>query len=198
MSGTAISTASRLLLAAAIAAGACRAADNAGADYLPLKPGTHWVYRWSPRPSTMVDVTVAGTRTFGGNSFTVLKGFPEGDLFVRIDNAGVARLWNAAKSVEEVWAALSSPVGTRFDAALDTCSLGGTVKARGTRYSGPAGTFDDTVTISYGTRCCDAGVIEDVFAAGVGLVRRTTMTIAGHRVMELTTRAPAGNPGASR
>jgi hypothetical protein len=50
----------------------------------------------------------------------------------------------------------------------------------------PGGTFNTLVAVAYhGTNCADAGVQEEVFAAGVGLVRRTSLTIGGPRSMVL-------------
>jgi len=50
----------------------------------------------------------------------------------------------------------------------------------------PAGTFSGSLAIDYPPgNCADAGLSDETFAPGVGLLRRTSITIAGPRTLEL-------------
>lgn len=49
----------------------------------------------------------------------------------------------------------------------------------------PAGTFQNCLRLQFSTNCNDAGVVEQWFAPGVGLIKQTEETIAGILTSEL-------------
>jgi hypothetical protein len=51
----------------------------------------------------------------------------------------------------------------------------------------PAGTFEGAAVIAYNSRPCDDnGLFEEVFAPGVGLIRRSVVTMTGLRIWSLS------------
>ncbi len=57
--------------------------------------------------------------------------------------------------------------------------------ASGETVEGPAGTFENTARLDLVPRCMDAGITNEYFAGGIGLVQRVVTTFAGSRTFKL-------------
>jgi hypothetical protein len=170
MPGTRIFIASFVLFAGLAAA---------ATDYLPLEPGNLWIYRAGAQTMTVEVVRSEG-------AYWVVRGFPAGEVWLRMDDAGSLWAYDPASGREAVWAAFNAPEGTEYDTAIDPCSRRASIASRAARYSGPVGNFDNALRIVYPpTGCADAGITEEFYLPWVGLVRRTQTTIAGPLTYEL-------------
>ncbi len=124
-------------------------------NYFPLHTGDLWVYETAgSRCCRPLIVEVIGTGVFNGNGYFQLH-----------SSAGVRDSWVRTTADGTVVA---------YDSATDQESaryvFSADVSERGP-YSGPAGVFDDAVTIAYPV-VAETGVVREVLAAGVGLVQR--------------------------
>jgi hypothetical protein len=88
---------------------------------------------------------------------------------------------------EVLWYDFTAPEGMTWESGMASDCNGRASKAAPPgSVQVPAGTFDSLVRIAYqGTNCADAGLEEEIFADGIGLVRRTSITIGGPRSIEL-------------
>jgi hypothetical protein len=155
----------------------------AATDYFPLEPGNLWIYRAGAETMT---IEVLRTEVAANRAYSVVRGFPGADLWLRMDEAGSLWAYDPASRREAVWADLNAPEGTEYDTAIDPCSRRARIASRAARYSGPVGSFDNALRIVYPpTGCADAGITEEIYLPWVGLVRRTLTTIAGPRAYEL-------------
>lgn len=172
MPGTRISIAS-LILFSGLAGGATP-------DYLPLDLGNQWIYRAGAQT-----MTVEVVRTERG--YSVVRGFPAGEVWLRMDDGGTLYAYDPPSGREQVWAAFNAPEGAEYDTVIDPCSRRARIASREARYSGPVGEFQrEALRIVYPpSGCADAGITEEFYLPWVGLVRRTITTIAGPVTYEL-------------
>lgn len=181
MPGTRIFTLSGLLLWGA-------GMGFAQADYFPLEQGNQWVYRSSGRfAGQMWTVTVARTEKVGDRAYSVVTGFPEGELWLRKEAGGKMYVWRPEVKREDVFLDFGAPLNTLSPSAIDSCTGEARISERSAAYKGPAAASEKALEVSYErARCADAGVIQDVFVPDVGLVRRTSSSFGGPVVFELS------------
>ncbi|MBA3975992.1 MAG: hypothetical protein C0504_17435 [Candidatus Solibacter sp.] len=198
MPGTRITTLSLLFCAAL----------GAQPLWMPLEEGNTWVYRTSGAgASAGYTVRVDRTAAFGGQTyFSVvtegqITGFisatplSPGDtvpapaispLWLRNSDDGRIMMWDERTSSERLYLDTAAEPGTSSESSVDPCNPASTVVSRAAKYSGPIGDFDHALLIRYGLgRCADAGIESDFLLPWVGLVSRTTQTIAGPRRYDL-------------
>lgn len=154
----------------------------ARADYFPLAVGNQWVYaQRGAAPGEPVRVEIVGSAEHGGQVYFELAGFfpgrgvqvrqtESGDVVERATDAGADRLWYSFRSL--AWMPQLPCVG-RAAAQAAAVPL-----PDGSRRSGLVVRYTPGL-------CADAGLVEEIFAAGVGLVRRVETTIAGPREWNL-------------
>jgi len=159
----------------------------AQSEYFPLHPGNQWVYRMSGfAPGEPVVVDVRSTMDSGGRTYAVVRGLPEGELQLRVDESGLLLRRDPRSGVETVWADFSKPAGAVYETAINPCNRTARVESRQGRVSVPAGEFENALVISYpAANCADAGLTEEAFLPYIGLIRRTAITIGGPRSMNL-------------
>jgi hypothetical protein len=168
-----------------IALALCASAAFA-ADYLPLQQGNTWSYR---DPATGQTFTVrAGTQlaTLDGKTYHRLSGYVERDLWARTLDTGTLVYLDEEAGAERVLTSFEKVEGGWAEAPFRGCEHESQVEGKGDGYKGRQGVFADAVTLSYRTfSCADTGIVSEVYAPNVGMLRRTVQTIAGPRVLEL-------------
>jgi hypothetical protein len=178
----------RRLWITAFAVSAVFCAWAAQPDYYPLNQGNQWVYGCTGFCGNVLPVVAISRKDqFNGKSYFLLEGFGGRPTWLRQDEGGVLWALDSATGGESRWYAFFTPEKGSFETTVDPCSPHATVAARAATYQGPAGTFHDALQIVYaGGSCNDAGLLEEWFLPGTGLVRRTVSTIAGPRTYDLT------------
>lgn len=162
-------------------------------DYFPLQVGNQWVYRVTGRSATnSIVVEVTGQQTAGDHAYFTLRGFPSGQMLVRVAEDGKLAIFNPATNREETWVDFGAPQGSSFASAIDTCTQQGTLDSGSTHFEGPLGAFDNALVVKYSGRCADAGLEKEVFLPWIGLVQRTETTIAGPLTYNLVYAALGG------
>lgn len=156
-------------------------------DYFPLQVGNQWVYRttFAGRTSTTV-VDVLVTEFVNQQFYSVVRGFEEGQVLLRTDENNTLYRYDPVGKKEEVWAVFSTPEGKTYRTAITECNQTAKVESRNAVVKVPVGEFDWALRISYPVgNCADAGLISDAYLPYIGLIERTSNTIAGPRIMRL-------------
>ncbi|MCC6537187.1 MAG: hypothetical protein IT162_06530 [Bryobacterales bacterium] len=171
----------------------CAAALGAAAlhaqDYFPLHPGNQWIYRTTfARTNSYLTVDILRHETIGGQTYSVVRGFNTNGqqaLLRQTDDGRLIR-YNPETRVEEVWAEFNTATGGTYRTALDECSQTARVESREAKASVPAAEFGGALQIRYQSdNCADAGRESEIYAPYIGLVERTSITIAGPRKTQL-------------
>jgi len=155
--------------------------------YFPLSVGNQWTYLQRGRvggdPFT---VQVTASRVIGVLTYYELVGYAEGPALVRHNAAGELVQYDGG-GPEKLWYPFSAPDGFTYRTNVAApCVQNAGLRQRGSEVRVPAGTFAPNLAIEYQPGpCADAGFSEEVFALGIGLVRRTSITIAGPLTAEL-------------
>lgn len=163
------------------------AAAFAQARYFPLQVGNQWIYRLEAGHGTDVRIAeVLGRESAGDAEHFVYKGMM-GEV-ARIRSTSEHKVTHLdANGKESVWFDFETAVGASFSPAFDPCTGEGRVVSRSERVNALGRQWESGIRIAYGPgMCADAGVLEDVFVPGVGLVERTYQSIAGPRRYRLT------------
>jgi hypothetical protein len=155
--------------------------------WMPLDEGNVWVYRSSGNlgPSTF-EVSVEKTAGFSAGTFALLKGFPQGEVWLRNSEDGRLMIWDEKAGKERVWLDTAAREGAVSESATDFCTTSSIVDSRQAKYSGPLGSFNYALHIRYlPGKCMDAGLESDYLLPWVGIVSRTYQSIAGPRRYDL-------------
>ncbi len=175
-------------------------------NYFPLSPGNSWTYVITGF-AAQGSVTVRVTRAVdvSGIAYYELLGFTTEPAFVRLTRAGqLVELRSDPENRwfdrEVLWYDFAAPIGTTWESgATGDCDGRASKSTPPESLQVPAGAFTSLVRIAYqGTNCADAGLEEEVFADGIGLVRRTSITIGGPRSIELVSAQIGGKQIAPR
>lgn len=158
MLGTRIFTLS-LLLSAAVAA----------QDYFPLQPGNLWVYRTAIGAHATLEIE--RTEQVGPNTYSLLKGLPSGDAWLRSDNSGKVWAYDAATRSERLWYDFSAAAGASYETSVPGSAGTARIETRNGPYRGPLGDFMNALIIQYPAARVP-GVEREVFLPYVGLVHR--------------------------
>lgn len=161
-------------------------ARQAPSDYFPLAVGNQWVYAgrgFAPGGPLTIEVTFADQ--FAGVTYYQVSGFGAEPAWVRRNDAGELVQYEGGR--EKLWYAFRALEGASWQPQLPVpCVAGATMKGRAAEVRVPAGLFSPSLLIQYSSgSCADAGLLEEAFAPGVGLVRRSEQTIGGPRIFEL-------------
>ncbi|MCX6620080.1 MAG: BsuPI-related putative proteinase inhibitor [Acidobacteria bacterium] len=159
----------------------------APSDYLPLESGNEWIYRVNHLSGNdFVTVKVTAAKDFNGHTYFHLVGQPIGERWLRMAEDGTVFSVDKEGGPETVWAYFGGEQGSTYTSTADACSPTAMVESTAGKYSGSLGAFENSFLIRYPPASCrDAGLEQDVFLPGVGLVRRVEQTIAGPRSYDL-------------
>ena len=179
MRGTRTFIASALLLSAAVTSFA------AEPDYFPLAVGNSWVYRVTEGrfPDAQV-VEVSGTAGFDGRDYFRVQFFGRA-VYLRTASDGTLYEYDANAKREKVWIAFGSDTGRTFTTEIDNCTMSGAIQGKALKYSGPVGSFTNSLQVKFTQSCADAGIQSETFLPYVGLVEHVVDNIAGPRKYSL-------------
>ncbi len=201
---------SRLLITAALALAALpalaqtparlRAAAPAveeSSSYWPLAVGNSWTYvettslQWFDAEPQQI--RVSGEEAHNDMTYFQVEMFGRRAL-LRMSARGRVFEWVPERSIERLWYDFTLPAGGSWQPSNgDDCTGQAVISSRSATVTVPAGRYESALTVDYGPGpCADAGVNEEAFALGVGLLRRTITTIAGPRTFELRDAAIGG------
>jgi hypothetical protein len=177
----------RLALALAFSTGLLSAAD-----FLPLQQGNSWTYRRAGTGETF-RIQVGLPVFLNQHVYHLLRGYLAEPALVRIDERGSLVAVDEETGQEHVVTDFTPFEGGWWDAPARSCEIQGQTSERGTVHDGPAGPVGDVREIHYRIiGCADVGVQYEQYAANIGMLRRTSTTIAGPVTFDLV-RARVGN-----
>jgi intracellular proteinase inhibitor BsuPI len=157
-------------------------------DYFPLHVGNSWLYRMIEGRLAGDDryrsISVDGTESAGDRDYFNVNYFGR-PLLLRQDADGSIVMFDKLSGTEKPWLSLAQPEGSTFATALDQCSSIGRIVSRGAGLSAPIGEIADAVQVGFRGNCADAGITQQFYAAGVGLVSHEETSFAGPRRWEL-------------
>ncbi|MEZ5361928.1 MAG: BsuPI-related putative proteinase inhibitor [Bryobacterales bacterium] len=171
-----------ILLITSIVCGAAQAAN-----LFPLNPGSVWEYRAEGVQEPLV-MRVSSNQLYlmDGRVYSHLTGYVDQPLWVRLDDAGDLVYLDEESSQDNLLTNLHVQDKFWFAAQFRPCEQEGQAHSDRVAYSGPTGSFPETLAVRYRSfSCADAGVEAELFAANVGMVSRTVSTIAGPVVYNL-------------
>lgn len=164
--------------------GVCLYAQQPG--YFPLDTGNQWVYRSSSlgaERSWKLEVT--GMESRDGLEYAVVEGFPAGKRWLRHTSDNKIFALDPETGKESLWYDFAAE-GSQWNSGQDQCSPNAMVSSVKRDYRGPIGEFNTALTVRYlPGPCADAGLSEDVFLPGVGLVSRSVTSFTGPRTWDL-------------
>ncbi len=157
--------------------------------YFPLAVGNTWIYSIDGRlGSSQQVIEVLGSKDVRGVTYYDVEGLVGGRALLRFDRRGRLVEYIADAGRDQLWYDFAAPLGASWTIDRpELCFAKATIESRSETVKTPAGVFANAVVVDFGPQanCADAGLDRDVFAPGVGLVERTSITIAGPRVMRL-------------
>jgi hypothetical protein len=169
----------------------CQAAVYAD-TYFPLQVGNEWTYVTSGRigadQKTVVKVACRYTEPFINRSWYGLYDYNGKFRWLRETRSGNVYEWGNLP-----WYRFNHPLNFPWTMYVNEgvqgtipCSNGARLEiiSRDEKLEVPAGTFS-TLHIRFTTICQDAGITDEWFAPGVGLVKRVEQSFAGPRTMQL-------------
>src|SRR5262245_48238040 len=74
-------------------------------EYFPLEVGNQWIYRSSFNAEDVRAVSVAEKRIIDGREYSLLKGWFNGDVLVRMDSSGTLYALDETAKRENPWIA---------------------------------------------------------------------------------------------
>jgi hypothetical protein len=167
--------------------------------YFPLRDGYRWVYQKHGPSGTstwQVSVAEANQSTAGPRWYALSGYFPGPARLVHSDVSGLVTEADFFGQGAYLWYQLGARPGTTWQLEwapspimmpVVGCISGSKLElvARDETVRVPAGEFRGVVHVAFYAPCTDAGITEEWFAPGVGLVRRNETTVAGPVTSEL-------------
>lgn len=155
-------------------------------DYFPLRVGNQWVYaRGGLGAGDPVVVEVTEVGVFDHLPFALVKGFPAGDVWLRLEEDGRLLARDPATGAISTWVGFAAPLKETFVTTIDPCTDSGQIVSREASLTGPVGEFSTALEVAYTSSCADAGIQSDFYLPYVGLTRRVVNSIAGPRTWDL-------------
>ena len=157
--------------------------------FFPLAVGNTWNYlQRGSFAGGRVEVSVSERREFNGSEYFRLVGYAGRAAWVRSADDGRVIEFDPETAIESLWYDFGANVGESWKSELPLdCTGEARIVERpavGTVFGRIATEF---LTVQYGpTQCADAGLVEEVFVPGIGLSRRSFLTIAGPQGLVLT------------
>ena len=156
-------------------------------DYFPLHVGNQWVYRATGvAAGGPVVVDIPRSEVLNGRSYAVVRGLDPNEARLRMDADGTLYSYDIQTRQESVWAVFSAAAGSTYRTFIHPCNRTALVESREDSVSTPAGEFSGALTIGYPPgNCADAGLTGEAYLPWIGLVQRSSTTIAGQRTLSL-------------
>jgi hypothetical protein len=155
------------------------------ADYFPLRPGNVWTYR-NARTGEQITVSVGTPVMMNEREYHSLRGYAARTVLVRQNERKELLQVDEDTGREQVLTSFVPLQGGWWDAPLRGCREMGQTFDKGAVHDGAAGPFPDVLEIYYQPiACADFGSELEQFAPNIGMVRRTTTSIAGPQTFDL-------------
>jgi hypothetical protein len=158
------------------------------ADYFPLQVGNSWLYRMIGGRLAADDryrsISVDGTESIGDQEYFRVNYFGR-LVLLRQAADGAIIMYDRESATEKPWLALAAPTGSTFATAIDQCSSRGQIETRDAEVKIPAGEFAEAVQVGFRGNCADAGITQQLYVAGVGMLSHEETSFAGPRRWEL-------------
>jgi len=155
--------------------------------YFPLAVGNQWIYvQRGLGGGEPLHVQIISANQFNGLTYHHVIGYAERPAWVRHNSSGELVQYDSSGR-ERLWYPFAAPDGSSFRTEVPSpCLQQAVLRTRNAEVRVPAGSFSPHVAVEFQPGpCADAGYSEEIFASGVGMVRRTAITIAGPRTFEL-------------
>jgi len=144
------------------------------APYLPLQTGNRWEYRCTGE---------CGNATFTREIIATEQVQPQDRQYyvmresgveyrVRIDDQGRLLVLDPKTGAEKQWYAFGAREGDDYETAIHRCNPAAQIASRTAIFHGPSGDVRNALRITYTNTCNFAGLVEETFAPGIGLVQR--------------------------
>jgi hypothetical protein len=155
-------------------------------EWLPLKEGNTWTYQ-ERRGTTSFTIRVGSQAFIGNEIYHRLTGYTPQPVWVRYHDDGDLYYRNEEFERDELLISFEPLENAYWNVPLRECEQGGQTQTKREAVNGPAGAFPSALAIKYLTfGCADVGLLEEKYAANIGLIERIEQSIAGPRVYELT------------
>ena len=170
-------------------------------SWFPLEVGNTWLYRQAPANRFPTEesrtISVHGKETAGANEYFQVSYFGREVLLRDGPSEGSVVAYDRNSNSEQPWLSLGLPPGSSFPTSISDCTTTGRIEARDAVVKVPAGTFNNAVDVRFQGPCADAGLTQQFYAQGVGLVSTEETSFAGPRKFELVYyRVGSGTGGA--
>ena len=141
--------------------------------YFPLEVGDVWVYRCSGNcaAETRTRRVVRREQRPASNQPYYLVRDGETEMRLRLAEDGRLLALDPGSGEEKQWYVFTA--ADEYRTEIHPCNPRARIASRTARYSSPAGEFSDVLQVTYTNTCNAAGLVEEKFVAGVGMVQRT-------------------------
>ena len=164
------------------------AGSTRSVPYFPLQVGNTWTYvmRGFAAQGTVV-VRVTSSKQVAGREYFLLEGYGGRPAWIRVTAAARVVELDPETEDERLWYDFGGPPGSTWRSEIPLDCVGSAILVPGPPPEElPEGFGSQSAAVNYPpTICADAGLLEEVFAPGIGLLRRTMQTIGGPRQMVL-------------
>lgn len=152
--------------------------------FFPIEPGNRWEYRAANRAPLTIEVGRTPLSQ-NGRVYYQLTGYTTQPVWVRSEAAALYYLDQASGS-EALLISFEPSETAWFPAPARECRQEGRALPERASVSVPAGSYESALVVAYRSLdCAGAGVLEEQFAANIGMLRRTIQTLAGPVAYEL-------------
>lgn len=159
----------RTFIVSFLLCGASFAQDN----YWPLDQGNTWVYYATHRG--YVTLSVEREQEFHGVTYSLLKGLPSGDVWLRSDGHGkIYAMDPAMQQPEKLWYDFALPKGESYQTAIPGTGSRAVIHSRQAEYHRKIGTFQNALEIQY-PQATQPGIGGETFLPWVGLAYRSEL-----------------------
>ncbi len=159
----------KTFIASLLVTGAVFAQD----DYWPLDQGNTWIYQAASRG--YITLSVERQQEINGVTYSLLKGLPTGDVWLRPDGHGkIYALDPAMQQPEKLWYDFALPKGEGYQTAIPGTGSRAVIHNRQAEYHGRTGSFRNALEIQY-PQAAQPGIGGETFLPSVGLAYRSEL-----------------------
>lgn len=159
----------RTFIVSALFACSIFAQDN----YWPLSAGNTWVYRTTHRG--YITLSIERDQDFNGVTYSLLKGLPSGDVWLRSDGHGTIYAMDPSmQQPEKVWYDFALPKGEEYLTAIPGSGSRAVIHSRNAEFHGRIGLFQNALEVLY-PQATQPGISGEKFLPWIGMVYRSEL-----------------------
>ena len=142
--------------------------------YFPLQVGNRWEYRCTGEcaAGTLTREIVGTERRQPQDVLYYVMRESGVEYRLRSDEQGRVLVLDPQTGTEKQWYAFGTREGEEYETAINRCNPSAQVASRAATYHGPGGDISNALRIAYTSTCNFAGLQEETFAVGIGLLQR--------------------------